>query len=417
MNRRLFLYGLLLLLLLTSCGKTAKMESYSIIPEPVSIQVNEDTFKYGLSTKICLEGLGRNSNLVTYLSKALRKIQIKPRFTGSRSKRCLVLKMLPVSAMTHPDEYMLHIGDSGIVITAASETGLFYGIQTFLQMLPADMPNVRYSYVEMPHCDITDYPRYQWRGLRVNSQLGQFTVSDLERYISVMAFYKLNRLHLHLGGLVEENGQQAFSYTELCELQYYTDNNYVKLIVECDSCDPESLMELSSVRPIEADKLITTSETTLLQGYRFDPLIDVDGGGGLFEVDSTKSRKTFEYRMLPAVCAFAECVWSPHSVKQWPDFRRRIEHHKLILENMEYSYRLGTFKPKVRWLCSELGEWKALLDCEVYGAKIHYTVDGLEPTLGSPIAHGAIIVPDGTILKTLVEYRGLIRDSVYTFSH
>lgn len=417
MKIKFFVYNLIAFLLLASCGKTAKLESYSIIPQPVSMKVTKDTFKYSSATKICLEGLGRNSNSVTILSQSLRKIHIKPRYAGSRTKRCLVLKMLPASAMEHPDEYMIHIGDSGIVIAAASEPGLFYGIQTFLQMLPPDMFKLRYSSVELPYCDITDYPRYQWRGLRIDFKVNKFSVSDLERYVSVMALYKLNRLHIRLDGLVEDNGTQVLSYAELCELEYIADNNYVKLVVECDSCDPESLIDLSSIRPVEADKLISTSETQLRRGYRFDPFIETEEGGGLFQVDSAKSKVEFEYRLFPAVCAFAESVWSPRAAKQWPDFRRRIEHHKLLLENMDFSYNLGSFKPVVRWLCSDSGEWKALLESEVYGAQIHYTVDGMEPTLHSPVAHGAVDVPEGAELKTLVEYRNLIRDSIYTFSH
>ncbi|MCQ2262206.1 MAG: family 20 glycosylhydrolase [Bacteroidales bacterium] len=404
-------------LTLVSCGKKAKVETYSIIPEPVSIECSQHYFKYTPSTKICLDGLGRNSNLADYLTQTLREFHFKPRFTGTSTSNSLVLRLLPASAMSHPDEYSLHIGDSGICIASVSEKGLFYGLQTFLQMLPEDINKVRYNAVSLPYCSIVDYPRYQWRAFRIDAVDNNFPISELKRYVSIMSFYKLNRLHMRLDGIGDDDDDNRYSYTELCDLEYFAKQNYVELVLECDSCDDESLVELSTVRSVEADKLISTSETSLRRGYRFDPLIEVEEGGGLFEIDSVSSTAEFEYRMLPAICAFAECVWTPSSAKHWPEFRRRIESHKLRLENMEYSYHMGSFEPVVRWLCSADGSWQALLECEVYGAKIHYTVDGLEPTLSSPVVHGPVSVPDGAQLKTLVEYRDLIRGSVCTFSH
>lgn len=404
-------------LTLVSCGKKAKVETYSIIPEPVSIECSQHYYKYTPSTKICLDGLGRNSNLADYLTRTLREFHFKPRFIGISTSNSLVLRLLPASAMSHPDEYSLHISDSGICISSTSEKGLYYGFQTFIQMLPEDVKKVRYNSVSLPYCSIVDYPRYEWRAFRIDAVDNKYPMSEIKRYVSVMSFYKLNRLHMRLGGIGDENDDKMYSYTELCDLERFAKQNYVELVLECDSCDDETLVELSSVRSVEADKLISTSETSLRRGYRFDPLIEVENGGGLFEIDSVSSIDEFEYRMLPAICAFAECVWTPRSAKQWPDFRRRIESHKLRLENMKYSYHMGSFEPVVRWLCTPDGSWLALLECEVYGAKIHYTVDGLEPTISSPVVHGLIAVPDSVQLKTLVEYRGLIRGDVSVFTH
>ena len=96
--------------------------------------------------------------------------------------------------------YDLVIGSHGVALTAATAAGLFYGVQSIRQLLPA---YVEYTAaypqpLTLPIGRVTDAPRFAWRGAMLDVARHFFPVEAVTRYIDLMALYKLNRLHLHL---------------------------------------------------------------------------------------------------------------------------------------------------------------------------------------------------------------------------
>ncbi|MGH2642943.1 MAG: beta-N-acetylhexosaminidase, partial [Chitinophagaceae bacterium] len=88
-----------------------------------------------------------------------------------------------------------------VIIKANKPAGLFYGIQTFLQLFPPDIETghlVKSADWAAPCVDITDYPRFGWRGLMFDVSRHFFTKKEVEQYIDEMVRYKYNLLHLHL---------------------------------------------------------------------------------------------------------------------------------------------------------------------------------------------------------------------------
>jgi hexosaminidase len=95
---------------------------------------------------------------------------------------------------------MLVVRPWGILIRAKEPAGLFYGIQTLLQLLPEQIfSRTRIEGVEwkVPSVRITDYPRFGWRGLLVDPARHFIPVKDLKRYIDIMALHKYNSLQIH----------------------------------------------------------------------------------------------------------------------------------------------------------------------------------------------------------------------------
>ncbi|BBH63583.1 beta-N-acetylhexosaminidase [Actinoplanes sp. OR16] len=84
------------------------------------------------------------------------------------------------------EAYVLDRSDSGVDLTAGSEAGLFYGLRT-LDQLPPDA-----------HVHIEDAPRFAWRGVLLDVARHFMPVPDLLRFLDLLAFHKLNVLHLHL---------------------------------------------------------------------------------------------------------------------------------------------------------------------------------------------------------------------------
>jgi hexosaminidase len=97
--------------------------------------------------------------------------------------------------------YTLEVTPEHVVISAADGAGLFYGVQTLLQLFPTQIesgkPVENFAW-KIPCVEITDFPRFAWRGLLLDVSRHFFTKEALKQYIDVMARYKFNTLQLHL---------------------------------------------------------------------------------------------------------------------------------------------------------------------------------------------------------------------------
>ncbi len=97
--------------------------------------------------------------------------------------------------------YTLQVDAKGIQIAANTEKGLFYGIQTLYQLMPKEVESakpVAISNVEVPFANITDYPRFEWRGMMFDVARHFFAKDDVKKFIDEMAQYKYNLMHWHL---------------------------------------------------------------------------------------------------------------------------------------------------------------------------------------------------------------------------
>jgi len=97
--------------------------------------------------------------------------------------------------------YELHVTRDSARLIANRPAGVFRGIQTIRQLLPAEieseMGEERYDWT-IPALNITDQPRFAYRGAMLDVSRHFFTVKEVEQYIDILALYKLNALHLHL---------------------------------------------------------------------------------------------------------------------------------------------------------------------------------------------------------------------------
>ncbi|HET9048466.1 MAG TPA: beta-N-acetylhexosaminidase [Chiayiivirga sp.] len=146
--------------------------------------------------------------------------------------------------------YRITIADE-IRLSAATDAGLFYAVQSLRQLLPAQAQT---SY-RLPQLTITDVPRYRWRGVSLDVARSFLPLSYLEKTIDRMALFKLNRLHLHLTDdqgwrieikrypkLVEIAGTSAvkggrtgyYTQDQLRELVAYAQARGVTLVPEVD---------------------------------------------------------------------------------------------------------------------------------------------------------------------------------------
>jgi hexosaminidase len=96
--------------------------------------------------------------------------------------------------------YDLRAGREGVELRAATAAGLFHGVQTLRQLLPAriESRDVQGGPWTVPGVEIADRPRFRYRGAMLDVARHFFPVAAVERYIDQLALYKINTLHLHL---------------------------------------------------------------------------------------------------------------------------------------------------------------------------------------------------------------------------
>ncbi|MEJ5264571.1 MAG: family 20 glycosylhydrolase [Bacteroidales bacterium] len=175
----------------------------TVIPLPQKIELLKGTFMFRSDMEIYYnsdELKFAAQYLAQRLSQSVAKdipVTTKP---GKKSRLKLII-MQQNDAVAHAEGYELLISTENIAITATTPAGVFYGIQTLLQLLPADVENTDKSGQltwRLPCQHIVDYPRFGWRGLMLDVSRHFFKVEEVKQYIEQMVRYKFNTLHLHL---------------------------------------------------------------------------------------------------------------------------------------------------------------------------------------------------------------------------
>ncbi len=177
-------------------------QSVSIIPFPVSITYFEGRFLLTSSTRVVAENeaAAEASKLIEALAPPTG---FRLKLIASSQSPNKTIKLELNENLPQPDDegYELQVTSEHILIRARKPAGLFYGVQTLLQLLPTQIfsdkvvENVRW---EVPCVRIVDYPRFQWRGLLVDPARHFLPVEDLLRFIDNMALHKFNSLQIHL---------------------------------------------------------------------------------------------------------------------------------------------------------------------------------------------------------------------------
>jgi hexosaminidase len=174
----------------------------SIIPEPVNLVQGAGSFALPANITVSLPGLPELDATAALLQQKLaatgKKITLNRKQAPASIRFSLNKTADPVLGN---EGYRLSVTGAGIAVQANKPAGLFYGLQTLLQLLPKEIesskpvPGIAWS---VPVLEITDYPRFGWRGLMFDVARHFFTKQEVKDFIDNMARYKFNLLHMHL---------------------------------------------------------------------------------------------------------------------------------------------------------------------------------------------------------------------------
>ena len=177
-------------------------KSISIIPQPVSVKESSGAFKItsGTAIEISSPSLTRVGEFLSAALSPATGLKLKVNTVSSPSNGSIQLKLSGKPGV-NKESYDLAVTPGGVSITADSAAGLFYGIQTLIQLLPNEIESrkeVMNTEWTIPAVTISDYPRFGWRGVMLDVSRHFFTMEQVKEFIDNMVRYKYNVLHFHL---------------------------------------------------------------------------------------------------------------------------------------------------------------------------------------------------------------------------
>lgn len=234
----------------------------TLIPIPSHVHLRDDHFHLKSSARILVPGDSSEILwIASFLAARLRPATgfALPVLIGTQPEAGDIFLTLSADDPSFGDEgYQLLAMPDLITLRAAQAAGLFYATQTLRQMFPAEIESAHES-PDLPwtvQCgQIRDVPRYPWRGMMLDLGRHFFPVATVKRLIDLLAYHKINVLHLHLsddqgwrimieswpwlalhGGATATNGDRGgfYSQDDYREIVAYAAQRYILIVPEID---------------------------------------------------------------------------------------------------------------------------------------------------------------------------------------
>jgi len=196
-------------LLIACCIATSVRAQISIIPQPASVKQPKIAAEFSItpSTQIVLEG-GNLENVASYLNDYFQQFYgFKLDIANTPSDSNAIILNYDRLDNPLPGAYEMTVDNKGAYIGGDNEEGVFYGVQTLIQLLPVGNAKSQTSNLkspisnlklQIPYVSIQDHPRFEYRGMHLDCGRHFFPVSFIKKYIDYIALHKMNYFHWHL---------------------------------------------------------------------------------------------------------------------------------------------------------------------------------------------------------------------------
>ncbi|MGQ7870257.1 beta-N-acetylhexosaminidase [Sunxiuqinia sp. sy24] len=242
-----FLLGILFL-------STSVIQGQTILPTPLKVEKRAGSFLIG--NKLTIACASQEQEVADYL---IQRLQNNVRIENSNERNADIHLQLAALPNNLGDEaYQLSVSGKQIKVTANTSIGLFYGIQSLLQLLPEEIQAgkaIHLAGYRIPGIEITDSPKYAWRSFMLDSGRQYQSPEFIKRYLGHMAMLKMNVFHWHLtegqgwrieikkypkltgiGSKVADGKEQQGFYTqeEIKDIVAYARKLYITVVPEID---------------------------------------------------------------------------------------------------------------------------------------------------------------------------------------
>lgn len=186
----------LVLSVLHSCNTENKKDIY-ITPRPSELTLKNGVFKINANTSISVEN--KEQAKIAKLFTTLINNSTGFKIPVSENDNKAEIKLITDNTLTKEGSYILKVTKDNIVIKASSLAGFFYGFQTIRLSLPSVIESGKTIGIkpEVPAMSITDYPRFEYRGLMLDVARFFMPLDGVKQVIDCMSMLKLNKLHIH----------------------------------------------------------------------------------------------------------------------------------------------------------------------------------------------------------------------------
>lgn len=184
----------LIILLILSFRFGFSQNQLPLIPYPNSVQLEKGSFLITKETVIQADKKSFEANYLKAQIKEITGIDLPILEVTTASSKISLSFLVKSNISTNSKQYHLDISNKKAIIQAESSEGFFYGIQTFLQLLPIDTK----TQIRIPCLKIVDQPKYAWRGMHLDCARHFFPKDFVKKYIDYLAMYKFNTFHWHL---------------------------------------------------------------------------------------------------------------------------------------------------------------------------------------------------------------------------
>ena len=281
----------------------ATLDRHRVVPVPASVVAGRGaSFALGPTTAIVVpagdSATARVGEMLGTLLRPATGFPLRVAAAGAAASPGSIALRLGGPATLGDEGYELSISADSVRLVAARPAGLFRGVQTLRQLLPAGIEAEQSTMAAatawtVPPGRITDRPRFAWRGGMLDVARHFFTVDEVRQYIDLLALYKLNVLHLHLsddqgwriqidswprltavGGASEVGGGPGGYYTkaDYAAIVRYAADRFITVVPEIDMPSHThaaiaSYPELGCSRPMP-DTMFTSPVPGLYTGIR-----------------------------------------------------------------------------------------------------------------------------------------------------
>lgn len=190
-------------------------EDYQVIPKPAELTMQVGKFVIDGSTTISAsEGLKEEA---AFLAESIQQLtQVSPSVTDQKASIALTLN----DQIENEEGYTLEVTPDQINISGKNAKGVFYGIQSLVQLINLPEEGSSITDITVPAVSIKDQPRFIYRGMHLDVARHFFDVDFVKKYIDMIAMHKMNTFHWHL---TEDQGWriEIKKYPELTKVGAY----------------------------------------------------------------------------------------------------------------------------------------------------------------------------------------------------
>jgi len=197
----------------TGAADHSTISKPSIVPQPAKMKVMTGKFTIDRKTRLVI--VGDDSNLVHvanffadqlhFAGGPVLKAEKVP--AAGKTEKSIIFKLIKEKSGIPAEGYELVVSHKKITLTASGGAGLFYGVQSLMQLMPAEICQpvnpVQDKTWDVPCVEIRDHPRYPYRGMHLDVSRHFFPKDFVKRYINLLSMYKMNTFHWHL---TDDNG-------------------------------------------------------------------------------------------------------------------------------------------------------------------------------------------------------------------